>query len=188
MIQTLASFVSQPEQLATVCFESQRANEHTKLLLRRHPITNLSWILTTIVLLILPLIIYYYQNPIWQFLSWESFIESLSRDEVLIFLALYYIAVKFYAFLKFLEWYFDAMVVTESRVIDIYYEPPFNRQTTQAQLEEIQDIRHTQNGIFASLFDYGNLYIQTAGEQQTILLKRVPHPAKVHDLIIHLLP
>ncbi len=87
-----------------------------------------------------------------------------------------------------MRWYFDVLIVTDKRVIDIALVPPFNWQVTQAQLEEVQDVRHTQGGIFGIIFNVGNIYIQTAGTSQNIAIYKVPKPNRVHELIIQLLP
>ena len=60
------------------------------------------------------------------------------------------------------------------------------RNVSEAQLEEIQDVSHTQGGLWQILFDYGGVFVQTAGIKQNIEILKVPHPGKVHDVITDL--
>lgn len=186
-LQPFATFLYDAEQIQSIKFATQQKDEVIKLFLRRDGITNVPWIAFTILLLSLPTILTSLISAN-AFLGVQDLINSLSAEEKLFSVLLYYLIVFYYALLRFLEWYFTVLIATNKRIIDFNYHPPFFRETTQAQLTDIQDVSHTQAGIFAIIFNFGNVYIQTAGTRQNIALSQIPNPHQVHDILIHLLP
>jgi len=98
------------------------------------------------------------------------------------------ITIFYFAFVNFSNWFYNVLFVTNLRVVDINYRAPFHSQTTQAQLKEVQDVRYTQGGLFGIAFNYGNLFVQTAGTKQNIQLTRIPNPNIVQERIVQLLP
>ena len=54
---------------------------------------------------------------------------------------------------------------------------------TAADLINIVDTEVVRSGILPTLFNYGDIRVETAGEHENISLPSVPHPAEVHALI-----
>ena len=50
-------------------------------------------------------------------------------------------------------------------------------------MEKIEDVTYKQSGFIRSLFNYGDVHVQTAGEEENIEYDRVPRPAKVAEII-----
>ena len=66
------------------------------------------------------------------------------------------------------------------KVIDIDRKPfGFGESRKQAPLRNIQNVRAERPGFFATLFDYGNVHIETAGADSDIIFDRIPHPSQV---------
>lgn len=183
----LATFLYDPQNIPSIYFETQQHDETVRLFLRRHIVTNVPWIILVVILALIPVIFFLYSGPLFQLLG-DDLKTLFSLTELGTVTLLYYVTVFFYGFLKFLEWHFHILIVTNQRVMDFNYSLPFTVQTTQAQLQEIQDVRHTQNGIAATIFNFGKLYVQTAGTRQNIYLDSIPEPHKAHDKIVQLLP
>jgi len=57
------------------------------------------------------------------------------------------------------------------------------REITETRLELVEDISYKQIGFIPSLFDYGEVHIQTAGSQQNIEFDKAPNPAKIAEII-----
>jgi membrane protein YdbS with pleckstrin-like domain len=74
-------------------------------------------------------------------------------------------------------------IVTNKRIIDIDFYGLIYKEITSAKLEKIEDITVKSGGFFASIFNYGNIFIQTAGTEVNIEFFNVPSPNKVRDLI-----
>lgn len=53
----------------------------------------------------------------------------------------------------------------------------------EAELNKIQDISYTASGLLPTIFNFGNVTIQTAGEKPTLEFELVPHPERVVETI-----
>ena len=51
-------------------------------------------------------------------------------------------------------------------------------------LEDIEDVFSEQKGVFANIFGYGELQIETAGESVDIIFGLCPNPHRVTDIIL----
>jgi hypothetical protein len=73
--------------------------------------------------------------------------------------------------------------VTNERVIDIDFMFLLYKHFSEAELAKIQDISFTTSGITATVFNYGNVLVETAGELPNIEFEMVPHPQKIVETI-----
>lgn len=84
----------------------------------------------------------------------------------------------------FTNYYLDILIVTNQRIIDIEQLGLFARDVTSAPLQNVEDIKVEVIGILPSLFDFGNLHIQTAAAMREITVYGIHHPNKIRDCII----
>lgn len=87
----------------------------------------------------------------------------------------------------FLKWFFSVDLITDERIIDIDFNNILYHKVSEAQLEQIQDVTHDVAGLFGSLFDYGNVYIQTASARPRIIFEKVPRARDIQDTLQDLL-
>lgn len=81
---------------------------------------------------------------------------------------------------RFEDWRNDMFQLTERDVIDIDRKPfGFGESRKQAPLSNIQNVTAERPGFFATLFDYGNVRIETAGAQAEIVFDKIPQPSRV---------
>ncbi len=158
-----------------VRFETQEPEEQIILFLRQHLIVNVPWIAITIVFLLAPSVLF----P----LIIRSLPAPLPFVYVLVGTLSWYLVTTGFALLNFLHWFFNIYIVTNERVIDIDFQYLLFKRFSQAELERIQDISYTTGGIFATVFYYGNVYIETAGEMPNLEFLAVPQPDKVVEKI-----
>lgn len=78
----------------------------------------------------------------------------------------------------------NVVYVTNEKIAQILYITLFNRKISQLGIGDVQDVTVSQRGIFAHLFGYGTLVIETAGEQQNYTFSFVPNPYGVSKVII----
>lgn len=78
----------------------------------------------------------------------------------------------------------NVVYVTNEKIAQVLYITLFNRKISQLNIGDVQDVTVSQKGIFAHLFGYGTLVIETAGEQQNYTFTFVPHPHAVAKVII----
>lgn len=163
-----------------VHFDTQGENEEIHLFLRRHFITNVPWILFAIFLLIAPIIVLPVMETIFPFTT--LFTSQLS----FILLAFYYVVVFGMAILvSFINWYFNVYIVTDQRVVDVDFVNVIYREVASTRLNLIQDVTVKTSGVIRAFFDYGDVFIQTAGTEANFDFHAVPHPQQVaHEIEI----
>lgn len=77
----------------------------------------------------------------------------------------------------------DIWVVTNQRVIDSVRTNPFSLRMSTADLVDVVDTSVNRSGVFRTLFDYGDIECETAGDRHDFSLSAIPHPREVHALI-----
>ncbi len=166
----LSAFMVRPKGIH---FETQEPLEEVLLLMRRHPITNVSWILSVIALLTVP----FFLGPV--FLGSGLLNTDMPVGYFLVLPLMWFLGTFGYAFAAFLHWYFNVYIVTNHRIVDIDWLNLLYRRHSSTQLEKIQDVTYKQGGILDSFFDFGTVLIQTAGTDPNFEFESVPQPNKV---------
>lgn len=177
LMQSLSSYSFMPQE---VSFETQDPGEVIILLLRRHLITNLPWIILGTILIIIPLFIF----PI--------IITNISLAiiplQFITFLILgWYLLTSSYILVNFILWYFNVSIVTNERVIDIDFINLLNKKFAETRIARIEDVTMRTGGFIRSFFDYGDVLVQTAAHEQVFQFYAVPHPDKVVRIINELM-
>ncbi len=167
-------------------FESQNEDEVVLLLMRRHLVTNIWWLMLASVLLFVPVF-------------WSEFplLSSVSDKVRLDLTVLWYLGLSFYVFQNLLMWFYNVYIVTDERVVDVDFFGIMYKNINVAQLSKIEDVNYSQGGIFASFFNYGDVVIQTAAEQRSadvfggeasaFTFNDVPNPDRVVRVISELI-
>jgi hypothetical protein len=81
------------------------------------------------------------------------------------------------------NYYLNVLLVTNKRILDIDQLGLFSRHISEARIENVQDMRVEVVGLLASVFDFGNLQIQTAAATEEFIIQNIRHPNEVKDLI-----
>ncbi len=173
-MRPLTTFAVNPDG---VRFETQEAEEDVILFLRQHIIVNVPWIIVTLILASAPTIIF----PFLFQLVHLPF--AIPAGYLIVGALFWYLATFGYALANFISWFFNIYIVTDQRVVDIDFIYLLYKQFSEAELSKIQDISYATGGIFATVFDYGNVTIETAGEVPNLTFDKVPHPEKVVETI-----
>jgi len=158
-------------------FETKDQEEKVVLLLRRHPITNLPWIIVAILMILAPLLVSFF--PILSFMP--------ERFQIVAILGWYLVTTAF-IIENFLIWFFNVNIVTDERIIDIDFHNLIYKEMTDSKIDKIQEVNLRMGGVIQIFFDYGDVLVQTASEIPTMDFLSVPHPDKVvkilQDLVI----
>lgn len=156
-------------------FDGQDKDEHPILVLRAHPITQLPWLINAFFFIIFLLFLNLYLP---QYLGFYQ----------LFFVDLFGVALVFsYLYFNFLHWFFNVGIITNKRILDVDFYGLIYKETTIAMLNKVEDITAKVGGVFSSLFDYGNVFIQTAGTDVNIEFINIPKPQQVAKIINQLL-
>lgn len=162
-----AAFVVKPKNLS---FETQEKEEKVLLLLRRHVITNVPWIVAAVLLLLVPFFL-----PLIP-LSLLDFFPDRFR---FVSLVIWYLLVFGFVFEQFLDWYFNVYVITDERIIDFDFYSLIYKRVSEAKIDKIEDITFEMTGVLKSIFNYGTIFIQTAGESREFEFVDTPQPQRV---------
>lgn len=174
---SLAAFTAFPEG---IFFSGEGEDEEIILLLRAHVITNVPWVLTALGLTLLPLILI----PVAGAAGLGS---MFGAGASLAFILTWYLLLFTYSFINFLYWYFNVYILTDERVVDVDWYSILFRKVSSCQISKVQDVSASQGGVFAGLFDFGNVQIQTAAEEENFEFVNVPHPQLVAKKIQELM-
>jgi cell division protein FtsL len=169
----LSSFWQNPEG---VFFDTQEEDERILLFIRRHFITNFGWISGCMLAIVSPFL----------FLVGDAYlfrIVQLPLAYLIAIIAMYLIVVGTYAFVRFLEWYYNITLITNKRVLDVDFIDLIYKKISATKNTQIQDVTHEQSGTLPALFNYGNVLIQTAGTLENFHINTVPHPDMVVRIV-----
>lgn len=70
----------------------------------------------------------------------------------------------------------SVVLLTSEKIAQVLYRTIFDRKISQLSIGDVQDVTVSQKGVFARLFNYGTLVIETAGEQQNYTFTFTPYP------------
>ena len=89
-------------------------------------------------------------------------------------------------FLIFAFYYLNIQVITDIRIVDVTQEGLFSHTVSELHIDKIEDATSQTNGIFGTIFNYGNVYVQTAGTVERFEFHAVPNPAGIEKTILDL--
>ncbi len=157
-------------------------DEKLIFLLRRHPITVLPLAIVTLVLLASPFGVDWYVQTYR-----PDILETPSIMAPAVLLgSTFFLFAWLFLFQYFMDYYLDTWIVTTRRIINIEQSGLFHRTMSELRLYRIQDVTAAVNGFWATIFNYGEVEIQTAGEKQRFLFEQVSDPNNISKVIIEL--
>lgn len=160
-------------------FPGQEPNEKIHLFLRRYWLSFLPSLLITFVMLLLPLVVFLGIKIAGITLGDFRNLAILGTSCYILFVLAFFIT-------AFIDYYLDICIVTDRRIIDIDQRGLFNRQISEQNLIRVQDVTAKKKGIFQTFFDYGNVYVQTAGEAPNFEFMAIRKPNEVAQQILKL--
>lgn len=98
----------------------------------------------------------------------------------------FFIFVWIYGFLIWIDYYFDVWIITNERVVNIEQRGLFVREISDLNFSRVQDVTTEVKGIIPTILNYGDVYIQTAGETERFVFRQVGDPYHIKDMIIQL--
>jgi uncharacterized membrane protein YdbT with pleckstrin-like domain len=100
--------------------------------------------------------------------------------------ALWYLFIWCRLFVSWTDFYLDKWVITNKRIVASEQVGLFNRQTSSIRLDKIQDVTADVKGLIATLLDYGDIQVQSAGVTKEFIMKTAPSPKELKDYIFDL--
>lgn len=147
--------------------------------IRRHWLVFFRIFLFFFSLALIPIALYFFLP-----LVWPGVLNSPVSYPILLILALiYYLLTLVFFFTAWTDTYLDVWTVTTHRVINREQNGLFNRVVSELHLEDIQDVTAEQKGFLATIFGFGQVYVQTAGERERFVFEQIPQPYETAKII-----
>lgn len=100
--------------------------------------------------------------------------------------SLFFIFIWIFVFFTWVDCYFDIWIITSEKIINIEQKGLFIRSLSELKFERIQDVTVEVKGFLPTILNYGDVFIQTAGETERFIFRQIPNPYKIKDLIMSL--
>jgi len=84
---------------------------------------------------------------------------------------------------NFLDWFFNVCIVTNLRIVDIDFVNLIYKNVSDANINKIQDVSYNMGGVIRTIFNFGDVVIQTAAEIEQFEFEAVPNPARVVKIL-----
>lgn len=157
-------------------------HEQIKLLLRRHPWIIIRHGLITLFIGLIPVAAYFlirYTAP--------AILEDqtgLRWILIIVGTSLYALLTWLFFFTGWLDYYLDVWIVTTERIVSIEQRGLFARTIAEQRLSRVQDVSSVTQGKIATLLNYGDVRVQTAGTEERFVFEQVPNPERVCQQIL----
>jgi len=165
------------EQLIT-----KKPDEKIVFMLRSHPIIFLGTLLLIGVLLAVPVGVYLLMTAIAPGLL----AGPISRPIIVLVAGAYYLLAWLFFLSSFVDYYLDAWIVTNDRILNIEQRGLFSRTVSEMDLGKVQDVTSEVKGFVAFVFNFGHVYIQTAGEVERFVFENVHRPHEIRKQMLQL--
>ncbi|MCX6744357.1 MAG: PH domain-containing protein [Candidatus Parcubacteria bacterium] len=161
----------------------RQKDEKLILFLRRHPIALAGRWAFLLILIIIPIGVYYYLVA-----NFSDILALAAPSAFLVLLgSIYYLFVMLFFLNTFIDYFLDVWIVTDQRIINIEQRGLFNREIAEHDLDKIQDVSGIQKGFWQTFFSYGDVHVQTAGEIQRFVFRQVDNPFDVVRVLNNLI-
>ena len=102
---------------------------------------------------------------------------------VLISVAIF-IVVELAVYIMVSTYFNNKLTVTDQSIVQRLQFTPLNFKTSQLGLGNIEDVTYTSNGLLPTLFNFGTIHIETAGEQVNFIFTFSKDPREAVRIII----
>lgn len=162
-------------------FPGQQIDERICLVIREHWISLAMKLVAWVFFLFLFLVLDYLDTAYFPSVIDPAFLPLIDIVKIgfLMFLS---IAV----FIIFTLYYLNMYIITNERVVNIHQAGLLKHTVSELHLEQIQDVTAEIHGLPENVFDYGDVFIQTAGETERFVFHNIPHPTIVTKTILDL--
>ncbi len=170
-------FSSLAQNPSDISFKNQEKDEVIILFVRKHFFTNLNWILISVAVFFVPFLLSIANLEFVEFPQRYFFISTL----------FYYLLLATYVFVNFITWFYNISFVTNRRIVDVDFSGIIYKNVAATKISQIEDVNYDQTGVFATFFNYGDVLVQTAGEQKNFDFQAAPKPGEIVHTITNLI-
>ncbi|MDD3531558.1 MAG: PH domain-containing protein [Candidatus Pacebacteria bacterium] len=157
--------------------------EHVVLEARKHWILFLGELLPYAILILLPFALPKLLAVTPQTAPYASFLDYhsvLGRAGLGVWILVWWTS----AWGAFTRYFLNVWVLTNLRIVDIKQRRYFSREVSSLFLTRVQDVTTEVTGIVPSLLGLGDIKVQTAAEDVEFVMKGIPRPEQMRDIIL----
>ena len=179
MAQLFKSLIRNPDRTT---YEGEDSDEKILYVIRRSfwaviPSLTFIAILTLIPMVFFP---YLYSLNIKLALGIKSgFIASLN--------IFWYLFTFGYLFGVFVNWYFNVFIITNKKIVDFDVRGLTYKNTSETALRNVEDVTSRVTGTLGTVFNIGEVFVQTAGEEREFEFSMMDSPSEIRDIISDLI-
>lgn len=162
----------------------QSINEsETKILdVHRHPFGLIVLYLETIIGMLLAIILTFAFLPSLFTVAENRKDEIIGVVSVFVFVAIV-LAILFLILATYI-YRANRLIVTNLNVTQVTQVGLFHRKVSEVTMLNIEDVTSQRKGIFQTIFDFGVLHIETAGEQNNFVFAYCPRPDSTAKVLL----
>ena len=161
-------------------FSSQHPNEKILFIIHRHWFNMLIQFIPIFGLLGVMIVTFIMQPYIF-----ETFTQTGGRTIFFFMQTFFLLFVWIFSFVIWFDYYLDIWIITTHRIVNVEQKGLFSRQVSELKFQHIQDVSTDVRGFFATIFNYGDITVQTAAEHSYFLFRSVGNPYKIKANIMH---
>jgi len=103
----------------------------------------------------------------------------------LIFWALLWLGLGAVLFIyHFIDWYFDAWLLTNNGIVDVEWNGIFDRNSARVEYHMIEGVGSNIKGFWQTVLNYGDITIDKIGANTAIVLHNAEKPSHVEQLVL----
>jgi len=162
-------------------FPGQQQNETICLVTRQHWAVLLGKMVPWLILLAVYLLADFAVNYVWL-----NSLEAIWVELFNVFKAVYLLFLLLGGLIVWTIYYLNMQVITNERIVDITQSSLLRHTMSELHLNQVQDVTAEIHGLPENILNYGDVFVQTAGETQRFVFDKVPNPNRVTKIILDL--
>ena len=165
-------------------FPNQRNDEKVFVFSRRHFIDYLFFAIILSVLAIIPIVVL--PLILTGTFNFSILNDVYSKDIIILVAASYYLILDVVFLTSWVIHYYDAIIITDERIVEITQAGLFSRKINELEYGQIEDVVCKITGFLSTIFEVGDIEIQTAGPEKNFVMRRVSQPYVTVEIIVDL--
>jgi len=117
---------------------------------------------------------------------YPDFVADIDQSAITFIENFFMLAIWIYGFMIWIDYYYDIWIITSERIINIEQKGMFTRKASELRFRKIQDVTTEVVGFFPTILNYGDVKIQTAGEQNEFVFRTISDPYAIKNIIMDL--
>jgi hypothetical protein len=160
---------------------NSKPGEEVQMVVRKHWLVFAAMSASLFFILVLPLVVLFIIG-IYFPVIYSGFYFSI----VVVFAFAYLLLLLANFLFGYIKFYFDIVIVTNKRIIDIDQVGFFNRNIEELELLHIENVSASVKGMIQTFFNFGNVVVETAAEHPNFNFQSIPNPQEFTRKVMQL--